>query len=472
MLKSEIKNILAINTIAGRGGAARAAYDMLLLNLRDRGYNVKMFCSENKVNDNDIFLLKKNDKISNLFNFFGYLDCNHNNSEVLRSKYFKEANLIHLHNLHGGYFNPIFLPELSFLKPTIWTLHDEQSFTGHCAYAFSCEKWRDGCKNCSDLNYYPAVGLDKTNYLWNLKKEIYEKSNLTIVTPSLWLKKRVELSILGNKNIKCIYNGIDEKIWRPFNKKQCRASLGLPQDKKILLFLANGSIYNPQKGGEFVLRAIEYFKSRDDVIFLIVGSEVSINNKNVVSKGYISDNKMLATYYSSADMLIFPTLADNLPFVVMEAMACETPVISFNIGGLPEQIEHMKSGYLAKYKDFNDFIYGINTFLEDDNLRFIASKNARKQFLEKFTLNKCIDNYLDLYKETLANKSNDNKYDDLRDFRDKKVKECRIALFKSVLREFVIKKMQSRILLKALSSLTQSRLRQPLRKVYYFFKKK
>jgi len=403
---SELRTILTINTVSDRGGAARASYDMLCLNLKKRGFDTYILCSQSEdANNSSIKVLGDADKnIIEAFNEAGYLDLNHNSYKIKDLDCFKKADVVHVHNLHGGYFNPTFLPELTALKPTIWTLHDEQAITGHCAYSFSCERWKTGCGNCPDLNYYPSISKDTTKYLWELKKKLYEKSDFVIVTPSNWLKERVEASMLKGKDVRCIHNGIDENIWKPYPKEQARRELNLPQDKKILLFMAQGSIHNPQKGGQYVLDAVEYFKNRQEVLFLVVGHEESLDLPNVSTKGYVRDTAELIKYYSGADLFIFPTMADNLPFVVMESMACGTPVISFNIGGVPEEIQHMESGYLARYKDLEDFIRGIELFLDDDALRNKASKAARKQFLEKFTLDKCLDNYVSLYKQVYENR--------------------------------------------------------------------
>jgi glycosyltransferase involved in cell wall biosynthesis len=402
--KDKMESILAINTIAGYGGAARAAYDMLAANFRSMGFDSRILCDQAKVTDdgNVISLKKSNKAITRILNKYGYLDLGHDGRKIKEMDCFKKADIVHLHNLHGehgGYFNPAFLPELTALKPTIWTLHDEQAITGHCAIPLDCAKWEKGCKDCPHLESYPSLECDKSNYLWNLKKKIYDNSDFIVVTPSNWLKKKVEKSILKNKDIRCIHNGIDENIWKPYDKKKARKELNLPPDKKILLFLSEGTIYNLSKGGEFVLNAVEHFKDREDVMFLIVGSELELNCENVITRGYIYDKNELAKYYSSADLFVFPTLSETFGFVTAEAMACGTPVISFDYSATPELVEHMQSGYLAKYKDRDDFISGISLFLDDEGLRERASASARKRFLEKFTLKKCLENYLNLYNE-------------------------------------------------------------------------
>ncbi|NTW45583.1 MAG: glycosyltransferase [Candidatus Moranbacteria bacterium] len=405
---SNPKGVLIVNTIAGHGGAARAAYDMLCVGMRRLGFLTYMICAESKVlDDAKVAVLRKNHSWwqvvrKNYYRWFGLLDLHHDSDNLLAHDFFQEADVLHLHNLHGDYINPKVLPLLTSRKPTIWTLHDEQSFTGHCAYSFSCERWHSGCGSCPALSYYPSLRRDSTGYLWRLKKTIYDESDFTVVVPSQWLKERVSRSMLGAKDIRLIYNGIDEEVWRPIDKRAARKRLGLPLDKKILLFLADGSVHNPQKGGGYVLRAIEKMTCLEDVLFLVVGHDGELDYPNVMTRGYVYDKARLVEYYSAADLFIFPTMADNLPFVVLEAMACALPVVSFHVGGVPEEIDHMNSGYLAKYLDFDDFMRGINLFLADEALRRRASIAARDRFLEKFTQKKCLEKYADLYREVYA----------------------------------------------------------------------
>jgi glycosyltransferase involved in cell wall biosynthesis len=404
------ENVLFINTTAGQGGAARAAYDMLFSNMSRVGLKAGFICcTSTGVSGANVLtlegsLLSKWLRILKGIFFFrnGYLDLEHDNSDIVGTNAFKDADIVHLHNLHGGYFNPAFLPMITAKKPTVWTLHDEQSFTGHCACTLACENWRQGCTSCPDLASYPPIGVDTAHFLWQLKKDIYAKSRLTIVTPSLWLKARVEKSILGDHDVRCIYNGIDETIWKPQEKDEARTALNLPPDKKIVLFLAGGSLDNPFKGGRYVLAAAEHFENDPGVMFLVVGGKTQVNRRNILSVGYVQDRDKLIQYYSSADILILPTLADNLPFVVLEAAACGTPVVAFETGGVPEEIKHLETGYLARKGDQADFLKGMAYFLDDSGLRKQASLAARRYFLEKFTLAECLARYRTLYEEIYA----------------------------------------------------------------------
>lgn len=406
--RKSLSKILTIATSAGKGGAARAAYDMLCKQFNQRNiYTNNMLVGYHNLKDDphlhimpqinsekEYFLARNEDKWGYL-NFFKTCSKNVKNLDI-----FRNCDLVHLHNLHGFSFNPFILPEITAQKPCIYSLHDMAAFTGHCSYAFACTKWERGCGDCPDLGYYPSLNYDNTARNLKMLKAIYDScAPMTIVTPSVWLKKLAEQSILQNHEIKLLPYGIDENIFAPANKDMVRQKLNLPQDKLIFTFIADFATNNPQKGGYYLEQACEYYKNHPDIIFLIIGGENAGRIGNCYHIGYIYDTKELAKYYASSDLFIFPTMADNLPFVVLEAMSCGIPVISFDIGGLPDMIDHLSNGYLAKYKDVHDFIAGIELFINDKKLREQASKLARKKVEDNYTIDMCIHNYQKLYEE-------------------------------------------------------------------------
>ncbi len=410
-----LRNILAINTATGRGGAAKVAHDFLNKNLNKKGYSSKILV--NKAfgeKDNSIIELEQNNpKLHKLLHkvsrSLGWLDFfNPACFEIPKLQEFQKADIVHLHNLHGAYFSPFILPELTSLKPTIWTLHDEQAYTGHCSYSFKCNKWMTGCGNCPDLNYYPKLKKDTTNFLINTKKEIYDSSHLTIVVPSNWLAERAKKSILSNKEVKVIYNGIDEKIFSPTKKNIARNILNLPMDKKILLFSASGGIKNPQKGGKHLIEVFNFLKNQEDILFLNLGGDSGVKHSRWIDVPYIIDEKKLALYYSAADLFVYPSLVESFGLVAAESLACETPVITFNYSALPEIVDN-EVGYLAEYKNSQDLIKGIKIFLNNKTLTKNAGIKGRKKIKENFTLDKMVNNYINLYSEILQNITKNNR---------------------------------------------------------------
>ncbi len=409
--RQNLQNILHINTAVGKGGTAKLAYDFLCKNLNKKGYNSSILTGINYADpsENITELKATNLKLHKLLHRYqkkaGIPDFyNLESFNVPELEIFKNADLIHLHNLHGSYFSSFTLPYLTSLKPTLWTLHDEQAFTGHCAYSFDCSKWKSGCGKCPDLNFYPKIKKDTTDFLLQTKKKIYDFSDFTVVCPSYWLAERAKQSVLKDKNIRVIYNGIDEKVFTPTAKPYARKMLNLPPDKKILLFNASGSIKNPQKGGKYILETYKRLKNNKDYLFINLGADKPGKKKNRIDVSYINDDSKLALYYSAADLFIYPTQAEVFGLVIAEAMACEVPVIAFKNSAVPELIDNMQTGYLAENKNIDDFINGIKTFLENEELRKKAAIRAREKVQVKFTLDRMVNEYIDLYKEKIESR--------------------------------------------------------------------
>jgi glycosyltransferase involved in cell wall biosynthesis len=404
--KHPLKNILHINTAVGKGGAAKVAYEFLSKNLNKKGYKSSVLAGTNygepadDIKTLDVYniklhkMLHRYSKKKGLLDFYNLESFNIPQYDVVRN-----ADLIHLHNLHGAYFSPFVLPSLTSFKPVVWTLHDEQAYTGHCSYSFNCDKWQTGCGNCPDLNFYPKIKTDTTDLLLEIKKEIYDCCGFTVVCPSSWLADRARKSILGRKNIRVIYNGVDENVFTPKVKAYARKMLNLPVNKKILLFSASGSIKNPQKGGEYITETYNRLKYEDEYLFVNLGSEKLSKKKNWLDIPYIKEEKQLALYYSAADLFIYPSQAEVFGLVIAESMACQTPVIAFRNSAIPELITHMQTGYLAENRNVEDFINGIKTFINNDNVRNNAGINSRERILEKFTLDKMVNQYIELYQE-------------------------------------------------------------------------
>ena len=317
-------------------------------------------------------------------------------------KYVKEIapDLIHLHNIHGGYFQTNLLPKLSKIAPIVWTFHDMFPITGHCAYSFECEKWKTGCGNCERLDIYPSIQKDRTKFLWNYKNKIFNAADFTIVTPSLWLKKCVEESFLKNKDIRLIYNGIDLENFKKTDKSEARKELMLPEDKKIVLFSANGGVKNPFKGGEFVFQVFERLKNRSDILFLNIGGESGQKSKNWLDLGYVRETQNMAKLYSAADVYLFPTLAETFGMTIVEAMSCGLPVITFETGGVPEIVENEKTGFVVEYKNGEKLISALEKLLVNDDLREKMAENA-VEASKKFSSERMALEYLQLYEEVL-----------------------------------------------------------------------
>jgi|GEM_PF-653478 len=398
--KNPERKIAMVSTTDNRGGAARVAW-MLKNGLVDRGFGTKMFVSEKFSGDADVYKISNPglDRTRELERRgLLYYDIK-STSLLAHNRDFTSCDVFHFHNLHGGYFNPFALPGLTRLKPSVWTLHDMQALTGHCAYAFDCDKWQTGCGNCPNLGTYPAVAIDQTARMWEDKRRIYAESNVEIIVPSQWLKDAVAKSILKDKKVHLIYNGIDERIYRPYDKSAVRRQLKLPEDAIVIGFVSHKGLLEQRKGSDFILEAYKYFIAKyPNLYFLCIGGKSeNAPKERLLQIPFVTDESILAQIYCAADVFMFPTLADNCPLIVLELMGCGVPIVSFEVGGVPELIEHGKTGFLAPYKNIGELIHLTEQLVLDEAGRRRFSQAASERLRERFTLDRMIDNHIRLY---------------------------------------------------------------------------
>ncbi|RIK51019.1 hypothetical protein DCC61_03865 [Candidatus Microgenomates bacterium] len=332
-----------------------------------------------------------------------------NNIDIGSSEYifnhpwYKEADIIHCHNLHGNYFRLDNLIRMTRDKKVIWTLHDMMPITGKCAYINNPSKWVNQCTGCNNLLAYPPMLWDNTKYLWNKKKYIYEHcSQLNLVTPSRWLANIVRSSMLSSFTIQIIPNGISTAIYHPGDKDLARKRLGLPLNKKIGLFIAQNGDLDPRKGAKYLNYVLARSTEFKNLLLVRLGDNKSVNMPNVLSLPYLKDEKEIASYYQAADFLIFPSKAENCSMVLLEAMACGLPALAFDVGGNREIVKHKKSGYLVNKIDESSYHEGLSYYmsLSDNDLHHI-SRSAARTIQAKFTLEQMARNYSKLYSSIL-----------------------------------------------------------------------
>ena len=398
-------NILQIGSSDRIGGAASISW-LLKKELEKRGYKMTMFVDSKNSDDVDVFIIPK--MINKYFQMLLSNDLDFSRTDwIINTKEFKEADIIHLHNIHTWFFNLKTLEKMSKLKPIVWTLHDMWAITPHCAHSYDCDL-KDGFYQCKSLNSYPRITWPNSKYLSWRKKNIYKNSKFNLVVPSLWLKEKVEQSILKDREINLIYNGIDQNIFKIYDKNEARVELDLPLDKKIILFLSDGGKRNEFKGWNFIEETIEKYKNNKDLLFLCIGGKETKKDDKYSNLFYISkisNKEILAKYFSSSDIFLYPSLADTFALVVAEAMACGIPVVTFETGGIPEIVKHLENGYVAKYKDEIDLIKGVDYILNlDENTLNNIKNQSRLRIVENFTVDKMVLEYDELYKKILNQK--------------------------------------------------------------------
>lgn len=264
-------------------------------------------------------------------------------------------DIIHLHNIHGYYINIEIL--FNYLKvankPVVWTLHDCWSFTGHCTYFdyVDCEKWKMGCNNCPEKNDYPSsLFLDNSRNNYERKKDIFTGvKDLTIVTPSKWLAKLVSESYLFDYSVSVINNGIDLDIFKP-TSNNFRVANDL-EDKFIILGVA--SEWSRRKGLKYFIDLANKLSDNEALVLVGLSSEqIEQMPKGILGISKTDNVNELVDIYSSANIFVNPTLEDNFPTTNIEALACGTPVITFNTGGSIESIDR-NTGSIVNEKDSN-----------------------------------------------------------------------------------------------------------------------
>lgn len=271
-----------------------------------------------------------------------------------------------------------------FKKPLVWTLHDMWSFTGGCQYSQDCQEYTKSCGKCPQLN--SDKQNDISQWVWQRKSKAWRNLNFTIITPSIWLAKCVRASSLFcQTTIEVVPNGIDIQRYKPCNRKVVREWLNLPQDKQLVLIGAN-SLYFKRKGSEYLNVALESLRksNRSDSIELVVFGTLANEHKLDVGIkshyiGSLSDDISLAMLYASVDLFLAPYKEDNLPNTIMEALACGTPCVAFDVGGISEMIQHQINGYLAKPFNTDELVAGVIWVLEDNHRFLKLCDDARKK---------------------------------------------------------------------------------------------
>jgi glycosyltransferase involved in cell wall biosynthesis len=402
-----INSVSIINTFQLTGGAAKVA--TTLFKGLGEDFSMQYYVKKKQSSDPRVVEIQQED-----YSFFlellrresvkkGWLEFTGFHAlNLLKDAFFQQSKLVHLHNLHGEFFSPGLFSTVLSDKKVIWTLHDERILTGHCSCTLGCDSWKLGCGNCPDLTIYPSVNHDQTTLVLKETKKWINALNPVIVCPSEWLSNRVKIAYPSIKTVCVIPNGIDTSVFRPMNRSEIRNELQLPLDKKIILFVAEFSTNNPFKGGS-ILRSLIKDSEFDNILFVTVGGESKSDYLNHFSFPYIEDEQLLAKLYASSDVLLYPTQADNFPLVVLESMACGTPVIASNLGGIPEIINHPSVGCLVdKYSSKQNFKDKLLVFLDKNEKEIEIMRSQCTQLVQKhYSKEKMLQKYSELYTKML-----------------------------------------------------------------------
>ncbi|WP_294591019.1 glycosyltransferase [uncultured Bacteroides sp.] len=325
--------------------------------------------------------------------------------DISKKKIVKEADIIYIHWINNDFLSIKGLNYiLSLNKPVVFFMHDMWLITGGCHYSFECQNYQNLCRRCPNIQRTAFKNM--VSMVFNKKHTLLvENKNMFIVTPSVWLSNCVnKSSLFQTHKTEIIPNLLDTHVFKPMNQLEVRKKMNLPLDKKLLLFGADGGYSNPYKGWKYLLDALAKLKL-EDLEIVVFGSKldsVSIQQipYQVHSMGCLRDENTLALLYNAVDVFVTPSLADNFPNTILESLSCGTPVVGFNVGGIPDLIKHQKTGYLAKYRDSQDLAQGMEwCLMHSQDETFLAE--IRSFVVKNFSAQVVLEKHLRLFNEIL-----------------------------------------------------------------------
>ena len=417
--------VLIINTSERIGGAAIAA-NRLMDALRNNGIQAKMLVRDKQTDNITVISLKKSlwsiwqfvwERIviwkANHFkqhNLFA-VDIANTGTDITTYPEFKEADIIHLHWVNQGMLSLKDLKKiLQSGKPIVWTMHDMWPCTGICHHARECDKYHKECHHCPYL-YNGGAKKDLSHQTFKKKKELYQLSPITFITCSQWLKERAgQSALLEQHPIVHIPNPIKTNLFTPRNKVEARQKCNLPTNKKLILF-GSVKITDKRKGIDYFIESCKILAEKHPELVNNLGVAVygkeseqlkSLVPFQVYALDYISHEKELVNVYNAVDLYVTPSLEENLPNTIMEAMACGIPCVGFNVGGIPEMIDHLHNGYVADYKSAEDFANGIHWTLSESEYQSL-SEEARRKVTSSYSESTIAKKYIEVYNKMIGN---------------------------------------------------------------------
>ena len=414
--------VLIINTSEKNGGAAIAAR-RLMEALRNNGVQASMLVRDKQTDAAEVVEVNRSwlnvwrfiwERIviwkTNRFKRHNLFDVDIANTgiDVTDLPEFKEADIIHLHWINQGMLSINTLRKIAASgKPMVWTMHDMWCFTGICHYADDCEKYRTECSHCPKL-YGKGREHDMAQRVFRRKATLMAESDISFVACSRWLEQLAKSStLLQGKRVTNIPNAINTQFFHPHNKSEARQRLNLPADRKLILF-SSMKTTDKRKGVAYLIEACrilqrQYPDMDKRIGVVIMGKQAEESAALLPFSSYnmdfVSDERRMVDIYNAVDLYVTPSLQDNLPNTIVEAMACGTPCVGFNVGGIPQMIDHLHNGYVAEYRSAADLANGIHwTLSEADELGEAARRKAENCYSEAAVARQ----YIKIYNDALG----------------------------------------------------------------------
>ena len=413
--------VLIVNTSYDAGGAAVAArrlQEALVLNgaeaqmlVRDSGFWGRWHFLWERF----VLFVRLGFRREHLFD----IDAGISGTDITRRREFREADVIHLHWVNQGMLSFRDLRKIIRSgKAVVWTMHDAWPSTAICHLTLGCRQFTSQCRQCQYLTPTPLSRNSRSsdnawlNRVWRRKQRLLRDSGITFVACSRWLEGEAKASaLLRGQHIVSIPNPIDTRIFRPGDRQEARREESLPQDRLLVLFVCQ-RVTNAYKGMDYLIEACQQIATahpemNDKVSVVLLGKHADEVASQLpfpaVAPGYVADEQRMVRLYRAADVFVLPSLSENLPNTIMEAMACGVPCLGFRVGGIPEEIDHLRTGYVARYRDAADLAHGLHWLLCEADRESMARDCVRK-VEQNYSQAAVAVKYTEIYQHTLAHK--------------------------------------------------------------------
>jgi len=302
-----------------------------------------------------------------------------NAAQMMKMPAFKEADLLHLHIIHSGYFSLFDLPKITRQKPVVWTLHDPWAMTGHCVYPFECKRWMTECGNCPDLTIPFPLLMDTTKLLFRYKRHVYQKSKFDVIVASKWMRDMVEASpLFEDVDIHQVPFGLDLNFFSPVAAPDARSRFGIPDDALVICFRAVG---NEFKGLPYIIHALERISTKQPVCLLTFNDkglmERFADRFQIVDLGWTNDEELARDAFVAADIFLMPSIAEAFGVMAIEAFACGKPVIAFDGTSLPEVIFAPDVGISVPMRDGDALFQALQRLIDNPREREERGRKGR-----------------------------------------------------------------------------------------------
>lgn len=317
-----------------------------------------------------------------------------------------DADIAHLHWISFFADYPSFFGSIPNTIPIVWTLHDMNAFTGGCHYTNGCTRFKFGCGTCPQVTNGCHDDVSRSSF--KVKQKSLRPKNLHVVAPSDWMRTQAMKSDIwpAQTSFRTIRYGLDLQRFRPMEQKASRLVLGIESDATLIAFGAE-DINNKRKGIQHLLPALAKLQSKQPIECIVFGSgEIEPTPKlpPIHQMGYVDSEDRQALIYSAADIVVVPSREDNQPQVGLEAMACGTPVVGFDAGGIPEYVRDGATGLIANHGDEDHLADRLSCLVENREARVLMGQQARAMMEREFEVNQQTKKYVEFY-EALAQSS-------------------------------------------------------------------